>query len=169
MCYLVCITKINTFKVLSALAIPFKSKVPTMRENPPPTPVIMGEVLNPDRIADRDIMANIKEFSTYHNELRGDVNKQKRQGITVVNNNDPLPKNATPAWTSVTQQIYDSGTWMMPRACCRRSNGFAYPKGKFVNKRWDIIADMSELDLFRLCFPEKYIIEVVIPETNNIL
>jgi hypothetical protein len=45
----------------------------------------------------------------------------------------------------------------MPRACCRRSDGFAYPKGKFMNKCWNVIADMSELNLFRMCFPEEYI------------
>ncbi len=36
-----------------------------------------------------------------------------------------------------------------------------------MNKRWDIIANMSELDLFRLCFPEKYVTYVLIPETNK--
>ncbi len=42
-----------------------------------------------------------------------------------------------------------------------------YPEGKFVNKRWDQIANMSELDLFGMCFPEKYIAKVLIPKTNK--
>jgi hypothetical protein len=36
-----------------------------------------------------------------------------------------------------------------------------------VNKRWDVIADMAELDLFRMCFPEEYIADVLIPETSK--
>jgi hypothetical protein len=177
MCYLVHIPEIDdstifhivkkNFKVLSAPAIPFESKMPAMRENPLLALVIPGEVLNPDCIADRDVMANIEGFLTYHNKLPGNVNEQKRQGITINDNNDPLPKNATPARTSVTQQIYDSGTWTTPKACCGRSDSFAYPEGKFVNKHWDIIADMSKLDLFQLRFPEKCIIEVVIPVTSK--
>ena len=36
-----------------------------------------------------------------------------------------------------------------------------------MNKRWDVIANMSELDLFWMCFPEEYIADVLIPETNK--
>ncbi len=82
------------------------------------------------------------------------------------NDNDPLPENATPAQQEA-QRCYESGTWTMPRTCCRRADGFTYPEGKFVHHRWDEIADMSELQLFRMCFPEKYLVEVLIPETNK--
>ncbi len=33
--------------------------------------------------------------------------------------------------------------------------------------RWNMIADMSELNLFRMCFPEKYIAKVIIPKMNK--
>ncbi len=117
MCYLVQIPKIDNstifhivkknFKVLSALAIPFKSKVPTVHEDPPV--LVPCEALNPDCIADWDVMANIKGYSSYHNELRGNVHEQRRQGITINNDNDPLPENSTSTQTSNAQQIYDLG------------------------------------------------------------
>jgi len=121
--------------------------------------------VNPDRIADCNVVPNIEGYLD-RDLLRGDIEEQRRQGITVEDDNEPLPENATPAQNEA-QLIYESGRWTTPRACCRRSDGFAYPEGKFMNKRWDVIADMSELDLFRMCFPEEYIADVVIPETNK--
>jgi hypothetical protein len=172
MCYLVRIPEIDdstifhivkmNFKVLPAPAIPFKSKAPAVHVDPAPVP---GKAANPDRIANRNVVPNIEGYSN-RDLLLGDIDEQRRQGITVDDDNDPLLENATPAQNEA-QRIYESGMWTMPRACCRRSDGFAYPEGKFMNKRWDQIADMSELDLFRMCFPEKYIAEVLIPETNK--
>jgi hypothetical protein len=128
MCSLVHIPKIDdgaifqivkkNFKVLSAPAFLFQSEVPAMHENPLPAPVIPGEALNPDCIADRDVLANIKGFLTYHNELRGNVNEQRRQGITVNDDNIPLPKNTTPTGQVLPSKSTKSGTWKMPKACC---------------------------------------------------
>jgi hypothetical protein len=42
-------------------------------------------------------------------------------------------------------------------------------KGKFNSHCWEDIAEMNELKLFRMCFPEKYINDVIIPETNKCL
>jgi hypothetical protein len=50
----------KNLKVLSALATPFESEVPAVHENRPPAPVIPGEALNPDCIADRDVVPNIE-------------------------------------------------------------------------------------------------------------
>ena len=171
MCYLVRIPEIDdstifhivkkNFKVLSAPAVPFESESPNVPVVPAP---VTGEALNPDRIADRNVVPNIEGLS-HRDSLRGDIDEQRRQGITVDDDNDPLPENTAPQ--SPAARMYETGTWTTPRACCRRTDGFVYPEGKFVNKRWDQIADMSELDLFRLCFPEKYIVKVLIPETNK--
>jgi len=175
MCYLVRIPEIDdstifhivkkNFKILAAPAVPFDSESPgAMRVDPAPV-AVPGEAVNPDRVADCNVVPNIEGYLD-RDSLRGDIEEQRRQGITVDDDNEPLPENATPAQNEA-QLIYESGRWTTPRACCRRSDGFAYPKGKFVNKRWDVIADMSELDLFRMCFPEEYIADVVIPETNK--
>jgi hypothetical protein len=130
-----------------------------------PTLVPLGEAPNPDRVADCNIVPNIKGYSNC-DSFQVDIAEQRRQGITVNDDNDPLPENATPAQNKA-QRVFKSGKWTTPRACFQRSDGFAYPKGKFVNKRWDQIADMSELDLFWMCFPKKYIMEVLIPKMNN--
>ena len=128
MCYLVRISEIDdsttfhivkkNFKVLSAPATPFESEVPAVRENRPPAPVIPGEALNPDRIADRDVVVNIKGFSTYHIELCGDVTEKKRQGMTVNDDNDPLPENATPPGQVLPSKSMIWGR-TTPRACCQ--------------------------------------------------
>ncbi len=108
----------KNFKVLFAPAIPFKSKVPSMHNNSLPAPVIPGEALNPDRIADRDVVVNIKGFSTYHIELCGDVTEKKRQGMTVNDDNDPLPENATPPGQVLPSKSMIWGR-TTPRACCQ--------------------------------------------------
>ncbi len=69
MCYLVRIPEINNstifhivkknFKVLSAPAIPFESKAPTVHVEPTPVP---GEAANPDRVADRNVVPNIEGY-----------------------------------------------------------------------------------------------------------
>jgi hypothetical protein len=71
MCYLVCIPEIDdstiihivkkNFKILAAPAIPFESERPAaVRMDPASVP---GEVVNPDRIADHNVMPNIEGYS----------------------------------------------------------------------------------------------------------
>jgi hypothetical protein len=103
MSYLVRIPKIDNstifhivkknFKVLSAPAIPFESKAPAMHVEPTLVP---GEAANPDWVADRNVVPNIKGYSN-RDSLQGDIDEQRRQCITVDNDNNPLPENATPA------------------------------------------------------------------------
>ena len=45
----------------------------------------------------------------------------------------------------------------------------ANTKGKFNSHRWEDIAEMNELYLFRMCFPEQFVLDVIIPQTNKIL
>jgi hypothetical protein len=70
MCYLVCIPEFDdstifhivkkTFKILGTPAIPFDSERPAaMRMDPAPVPVL-GEAVNPDRIANRNVVPNIE-------------------------------------------------------------------------------------------------------------
>jgi hypothetical protein len=105
MCYLVCIPEINNskifhivkknFKILGALAIPFDSERPVaMRVDPAPVPV-PGEAVNPDRIVDGNVVPNIEGYLD-RDSLRGDIEEQRRQGITVEDNNEPLPENVVP-------------------------------------------------------------------------
>jgi hypothetical protein len=100
MCYLVRIPEINNstifhivkknFKILSAPAIPFESEALAVHVEPASVP---GKAANPDRVADCNVVPNIEGYSN-RDLLQGDIDEQRRQGITVDNNNDPLPENA---------------------------------------------------------------------------
>ena len=126
MCYLVCIDDIDdstifhivkrNLRIESPPAIHFESetRTPIARVNPPPVP---GEAVNPDRILDRNVATNIEGYVD-RDSLRGDIEEQRRQGITVDDDKDPLPENATPAQQEA-QRCYESGTWTTPRTCCR--------------------------------------------------
>jgi hypothetical protein len=114
MCYLVCIPEIDdstifhivkkNFKILGAPAIPFVSERPAaMRVDPVPVPV-PGEAVNPDRIANRNVVPNIEGYLA-----RGDIKEQRRQGIMVDDDNKPLLENANLAQNKAVQ-IYVSGT-----------------------------------------------------------
>lgn len=59
----------SNFKILGAPAIPFVSERPAaMRVDPAPVPV-PGEAVNLDRIADRNVVPNIKGYSIHCHRL----------------------------------------------------------------------------------------------------
>ncbi len=65
-----------------------------MRVDPAPVPV-PGEAVNPDRIVDGNVVPNIEGYLD-RDLLRGDIEEQRRQGITVEDDNEPLPENVVP-------------------------------------------------------------------------
>ena len=98
---------------------------------------------------------------------REEIEQLRQQGITVDDDNEPAPENARPP---VPGAAPPPGTWEKPQYCCRRSNlDRSDQAGKFIHHRWEEIADMDELQLFHMCFPEKWIVDSVIPETNKTL
>ena len=171
MCYLV---RINDFdngtifhivkknsRVDTAPAQPFPSKTPVQARATAP-----GDAVNPDRSSARNTTANI-EGGLSHVATREEIKQLHQQGITVNDDNEPVPENVQPP---VPGAAPPPGTWEKRQNCCRRSNlDFADQAGKFVHRRWDKIADMDELQLFRMCFPKKWIVDLVIPETNKTL
>jgi hypothetical protein len=60
------------------------------------------------------------------------------------------------------------GTWEKP-AICRRgaSSVSADNPGKLKKHRWDLIAEYDKFCLFRMCFLEEWIVDVLIPMTNK--
>jgi hypothetical protein len=73
----------------------FDSERPVaMRVDPAPVPV-PGEAVNPDRIVDGNVVPNIEGYLD-RDLLRGDIEEQRRQGITVEDDNEPLPENVVP-------------------------------------------------------------------------
>ena len=147
-------------RIDQAAAVPFV---------PPPAPRastnIPGEAVDPDRSAQTNARSNIE--GSLRAETREEINELRQQGIVVDDDNEPAPENARPQ--TVAEQIYAAGHWEKPTVCPRRASGVADVEGKFKNTRWDEIADLDELALFRVCFPEKWIVGVVIPKTNEAL
>ena len=94
-----------------------------------------------------------------------DTEDLQRQGIEVDDNNQPAPENSNPPAASAAPP---SGTWNKPLIypCCANSS-FSDNPGKWRNHRWDQIAKYDELNLFQLCFPEEWIVGVLIPATNK--
>jgi len=94
--------------------------------------------------------------------LREEINQLCAEGIEVDNDNKPLPEDAEPAPPNPVWYEYT-----IPTFCPRRANNNIIDSpGQWTNYRWDEIAQKSELDLFRMCFPDDLVREVILPATN---
>jgi hypothetical protein len=79
--------------------------------------------------------------------------------------NEPAPENAEPH----PQVTGDVGEWVTLTICARRQANCTNRKGSWKNHSWQVIAEMDKLAQFRMCFPEKWVVEVLIPATNEML
>jgi len=165
-CYLVRIPKIDdgtefhivkfNFSVTEAPETPFPGKQNCgthSRRHQRPAAAVAAEA-DLRRVVDRDVIHNVGEGGV-------DVDDLRRQGIKVDDDNEPAPENAKPT------ACEGNGRWEKPTMCPRRMANVTNNKGKFNSHRWDTIAEMNELDLFRVCFPEQFVLDVIIPQTNN--
>ncbi len=75
------------------------------------------------------------------------------------------PENAPQGSDDLPPPVKD--TWEKPTHCPRRANDIHDRSRTFVNHRWDKIADYDELQLFRICFPKEWLVDVCIPMTNK--
>ena len=88
----------------------------------------------------------------------------RRKGIAINNDKDPAPENVPRQGKTTT----GTGNWRREGIICSRKAGnlqnyFA----SFRNYSHDAILCMSFLQLFLVMFPEDYLEEVLIPETNK--
>jgi hypothetical protein len=167
--YLVCIQEINdgtefyivkrNFKIVSAPPTPFASKEPQAADGPP-VPNNARERQSSNNVTS-NIVGGMSRAAT-----REEIEELRRQGITVDDDNEPAPENAQPP---VPQgPAPPPGNWEKPTYCPRRANSdFSDQEGRFINHRWDAIADYNELDLFRMCFSEEWVLNSLIPMTNK--
>jgi hypothetical protein len=164
-CYLVCIAEIDdgrefyivkrNFKVDQPPPSPFESKA---RQQPEPTPAAN----NTERGSERNAVLNVDGRS--RNLTRGEIEELRQQGIEVDDDNKLAPENV-PRTKDPPPPI--KGVWEKPTHCPRRAINCQDRSGSFTNHRWDEIADYDELQLFRMCFPEKWLVNVCIPMTNK--
>ena len=97
---------------------------------------------------------------------RTEVIELREQGITVDDDNEPLPENVEPDPTpNITP-----GEWINLRQCIRESsphNGKL--EGRWKNKSWAEISRMSPLQIWLMCMPVDYLENVVIKKLNDVL
>ena len=96
-------------------------------------------------------------------DLAIEIDDLRQQGIEVDDDNEPAPENAEPP-PQATNQV---GEWITLTICPRREANCSNRKGSWKRFAWTVIQEMKELAQFRMCFPEQWVKEVVIPATNN--
>ena len=91
-----------------------------------------------------------------------DIAALRARGITV-DNEDADEENVGPP---PAQEV--PGIWGTPAICPRRANpAIVDYRGGWKSHAWSVIRQKTFFDTFRMCFPEKYIVDHLIPETNK--
>ena len=91
-----------------------------------------------------------------------DITALHKHGITV-DNEDPDEANVAPPPAQPIQE-----TWGRPAICARRAKpNLTDFQGGWKNYAWNAIKDQTYFDTFRVCFLEKYVVKVFLPETNK--
>ena len=84
------------------------------------------------------------------------------QGIEVDDDKEPAPDNAQPSAPS-TQTI---GQWVTPTIFPRRENvNCRNTKGVWRQHSWPKFSETTELSIFSMAFPEKWVRDILIPAT----
>ncbi|KAL7487057.1 hypothetical protein ACHAW6_012664 [Cyclotella cf. meneghiniana] len=59
------------------------------------------------------------------------------------------------------------GELVVPTICPRREAKCSNSKGSWKRFAWTVLQEMNKLAQFRMCFPEQWLKDVVIPATNK--
>jgi hypothetical protein len=144
----------SNFKVEEEGATPFEDEAPAA-----------APAAAPQVVVDTNLAARASHED--HPNILGDISdveNLRAQGITV-DNEDVLPENDVAPAAAAAAMV---GEWKKPTICPRKANNLVGDvEASWRLYRWSQIKDMSEFDLFRMSFPEAYIIEVMLPETNK--
>ena len=149
----------NNFRVDQDSAKPFEDElVATARAHPrAPEPDNNQEEIG----SNENTSNNIGQGSNQE-----DISELRRQGVKV-ENEDILPEKL-PSGKNENQIPGVHGEWVTPTTCPRRGDpNISDSNGGWKHHSWSSIAEMSEFDIFRMCFPENFIWEVVVPMTNK--
>ncbi len=131
----------------------FASKVTTVNPVPPP-------MVDADRASVNNVVPNV--FGSAG--LCEEIDQLCAEGIEMDDNHEPLLEDAAPAPTNPVGMRYE---YTVPTFCPRQANNnIINSPGRWVQYWWDKIAEKSKLDLFRICFPEDFVHEAVLPTTN---
>ena len=96
--------------------------------------------------------------------MQDDIAELHQQGIEVDNDNEPAPENAGEQPAINVSNL----EWLKPTICPRRAASNVIDNvGMWRYHPWNVVAEMTELQLFQLAFPEQYIKDHLIPATNT--
>ena len=152
----------GNFKVEEAASTPFEDELAAT----PSTPVTATTLQQSTearrrqelRTSERDVTANIGPLAQEIAELR-------MQGIEVDDDNEPAPENAQ--LFTLTPSVGSAGSWITPSICPRRADAsISNSKGNWKTNSWQKIKEMDELAVFRMCFPEEWVRNSLLPATN---
>ena len=96
--------------------------------------------------------------------MQDDITKLHQQGIEVDDDNEPAPENVGE------QPAIDVSNleWLKPIIFPRRADSNVIDNGGMWRYHtWNVVSQMTKLELFWLAFPEQYIKDHVIPATNT--
>ncbi len=109
-----------------------------------------------------NVVPNVMARATA-SSLREEIDELRRRGIEVDDDNEPVVENA---WAQPSTS--STGQWIIPTICCRRAESkISNAEGKWKKFSWKEVGEMGEFDLFRMTFPEEFVVEVIIPSTNK--
>lgn len=148
----------NNFKVEVAGATPFDDE----QENVATPQRTATDNTRPLREATENIQNNVTNVS--RGATAADVAALRSEGIEV-DNEDPAPENR---WGPTPAENTMPGEWVKETICPRKADGrISDCDGMWRDQRWSAIALMDEFALFRLCFPESFFLQILIPQTNK--
>ncbi len=78
-----------------------------------------------------------------------DIGELRALGLEV-DNEDPLPENL-PNIGMMNLASEEVGTWINPSLCPRVQENCRNSNGKFSSMNWDVISEIDELELFKVC------------------
>ncbi len=84
------------------------------------------------------------------------------EGVEVEDDNEPLDEGGGPPPPDEVRHRFE-----VPTHCPCREWDITNEKGKWAHHRWDEITTYTEMELFRMAFPEEFVETVIIPATNE--
>lgn len=143
----------SNFKVETCALIAFEDEL-----------VVAAPVVVPARQDVTNQRSSVDDVSpNVHSDLVNEIDELRQQGIEVDDDNEPAPENAEPP----PQATIPVGEWITPTICPRREANCSNRKGLWKRFAWTVVREMNELAQFRMCFPEQWVKDVVIPATNK--
>ena len=119
---------------------------------------------DPEREQSTELRESVADVAPNVGGLLQEIAELRHKGIEVDEDNDPAPENAQPS-VPATHMI---GQWVILTICPGREDVKCHnTKGVWRQHSWQKKFEMTELSLFSMAFPAKWVRDVLIPATNE--